>query len=71
MKQASLGVALEKETSVRMVFEVYLRVLLVDCSFVVVGGLVQLPTTEERIGFGFLGPVNGRPQSEDQEGGCQ
>ena len=58
MEQASLGIALEEEARVRMVLEVYLGVLLVDRSFMVVGGLVQLAATEERLRLGFLGPVN-------------
>ncbi len=41
-----------------IVLEVYLRVHLVDGSFVVVGGPVQLAATEEGIRFGLLGPAN-------------
>ena len=58
MEQTSLGVAFEEEAGIRVVLEVYLGVLLVDRSFMVVGGLVQLATTEERLRLGFLGPAN-------------
>ena len=58
MEQTSFGVAFEEETGIRVVLEVYLCVLLVDGSFVVVRGLVQLAATEQRLRLGLLRPAN-------------